>query len=277
MKLNLGHSTSFPFVDINTIKKLSKNFNSLQIMFNYGSSLTDAKINTSKQLFLDIKPLYSNIYLHLSYQINIGAELIPTHQGLYNRSLELALEEINFASELGIKYVVLHMGSNVKKQYETDDVYNYMVQFVVILFEKLNNIDIQVLFETPTGRGGEMCWNLNEFVQFIQNFSSQNFYHKIGICIDTCHIFQADYNINSNKIIKQVHQIFLPIENKIKLIHLNDSFHSCGKHKDVHAQLTRGKIKINKLIKFIYPYRKLSMILETHPPYNYQIKSLQQI
>jgi len=119
-----------------------------------------------------------------------------------------------------------------------------------------------------------MCWNLKEFVNFISNFSNLDFYKKIGICIDTCHIFQAGYDINNIEEIKLIHEIFKPFENKIKLIHLNDSYHNVGDHIDRHEQIGKGKIQINKLCKFIFPYIKLKipMILETIGPYESQIE-----
>ncbi len=87
-------------------------------------------------------------------------------------------------------------------------------------------------------------------------------------------MFQAGYDFNNTEIITQVHKILEPIKKKILLIHLNDSFNSVGKRIDRHEQIGRGQIQTDKLIKFILPYKKIPMILETVGPYEEQISKL---
>ena len=282
MKLNLGYCVSLPLIrqfhnpeysikDKRLVKNLSKKFNSIQIMF------LKSKLNSEE--LIEIKKLiipYKNIFVHATYKINIGAELLPSKNDLYNTSIENLLNELEYSQLINAKGIVLHMGKNVKNKFNSDHIYNNMIKFIIELFNKLTlkNKSFQILLETPAGQSGEMCSNLIDFVEFIQKFKNQKFYSSFGICIDTCHIFQAGYDINNDKIIDQLHQIFYPIKDKIKLIHLNDSNNSVGQHIDRHAQIGHGHIHTDKLIKFIYPYYKIPMILETIPPYDNQIKLL---
>lgn len=282
-KLDLGYSIGLP-LDYNKvksnnaedklklIKKLSKNFNCIQIMFTK-QKLSSKELNVIKEIVKN----YKKIYVHASYQINIGADLIPSQTDLYSSGIEIFLNEIDYAVKIKSKGIIIHMGKNVSNKYEPSHIYNNMVKFIIELFKKLKSkkINLPILLETPAGQGGEMCWNLNEFVEFITKFSKLNFYSQLGICLDTCHIFQAGYDLNNSKIIKQVHKIFEPIKEKILLIHLNDSYYSMGNRIDRHEQIGKGKIQIDKLIKFIYPYKNISMILETTGPYEQQIKKLQ--
>ena len=295
-KLKLGYSTSLPIKlenhiytkkntenvenvenvenienNIKLIKILSKKFTCIQIMF--------SKLKLSSDDIKQIKSIlknYKQIFVHASYQINIGADLIPSQNDLYSTSIEILLNEIIYANKICANGIVVHMGKNVKNKYSNEHIYNNMVKFIIELFKKLksNKINIPILLETPAGQGGEMCWDLNEFVEFITKFSKLYFYHQLCVCLDTCHLFQAGYDFNNLKIIKQVHKILLPIQNKIQLIHLNDSYYSVGKRKDVHAQIGHGYIQTNKLIQFIYPYKLIPMILETSGPYEEQIKNL---
>jgi len=216
---------------------------------------------------------YKNIFVHASYQINIGSDLIPTKNDLFNIGFDILINEITYANKINAKAIIIHMGKNVKKQYNNDLVYNNMIKFVIELFNKLDNLNIKtkLLFETPAGQGGEMCYDLQEFVDFILVFKDQSFYKNIGICIDTCHIFQAGYNLNDDKVTKNIHKIFKPVQNKIVLIHLNDSVKEYGMHIDRHEQIGKGKINVDKLIKFILPYKKLPLVLETSPPYQNQV------
>ena len=153
------------------------------------------------------------------------------------------------------------------------------LKFIIELFRKLKSkkYKINLLLETCAGQKGEMLSNLEDFVEFIQKFKDLYFYDQLNICIDTCHIFQAGYDINDDKIIKEIHKIFKPVKDKIKLLHLNDSFNKVGQRIDRHAQIGNGYINVDKLIKFIYPYRNIPMILETMPPYDQQIKLLVQL
>ncbi len=172
--------------------------------------------------------------------------------------------------------IILHLGKNVKNQYDPDFVYNNMVKFIIELYNKLKTRkqEINLLLETPAGQGGEMLFKIEELVEFVQRFKHQDFYQNLNICVDTCHIFQAGYDLNDDKVIKQIHQILKPVEDKIKLIHLNDSYHQVGQRVDRHEQIGLGYIQTDQLIKFILPYRNVPMILETRPPYDIQIKLL---
>ena len=282
MKLNLGYGISLPIdydkdipdysvEDSKLIKSLASEFECIQIMF--------TKTRLSKEeikLITNTVNDYSHIFIHSSYQINMGADLLPTLTELYNIGIDILLNEINYGKKIGMNGIVLHTGKNVKKKNDPDYVYNNMVKFIIELFNKLNTrkININLLIETCAGQGGEMLSDLNEFVEFIQRFNSLDFYDNICICIDTCHIFQAGYDLNDDNVIKQVHKIFEPVKNKIKLIHLNDSYHEVGQNIDRHEQIGRGHIKVNQLIKFILPYKNIPMILETKPPYDSQIKLL---
>ena len=169
------------------------------------------------------------------------------------------------------------MGKNTGLKYDNAVIYNNMVNFIIQLFKNCNGKMINsVILETPAGQGGEMCSNLADFIDFVLLFKSQSFYDKLGICIDTCHIFQAGYDINDENIIKKVHKLFEPVMYKIKLIHLNDSFHPVNSHIDRHANIGDGYIRIINLVKFIKPFvkNKIPLILETSPPYDTQIDKL---
>ncbi len=281
-KLKLGYSISLPINnsntipeysidDINIIKSLSNQFKCIQIMFSK-SKISHSEIKQIKSLISN----YKLIFVHASYQINMGADLIPRDTDLYSSGIEIFLNEIELAKKLNASGIVIHMGKNVGKKYNHNHIYNNMIKFIIELFKKLKTIknNTPVLLETPAGQGGEMCWELHEFINFVEKFHKQPFYKQLQVCLDTCHIFQAGINLNNSNIINQTHQILQPIKNKIKLIHLNDSYHTVGEHIDRHEQIGKGQIQIDQLIKFILPYKSIPMILETIGPYEDQINKL---
>jgi len=258
----------------NDINKLldNKKINAIQIMFSKKHITSDEIKNIHKQIK---KFKYS--YVHSSFKINIGSELFVTNDGLFNNSINLLVEEILYSNKLNANGIIVHLGKNTRKQYNESIVYNNMILNITELFnklKKLKKIKIPILIETSSGQGGEMCYDLKDFVNFIISFKNTYFYEYIGICIDTCHIYQAGYDINNDEIIKKVHKILYPIKNKIKLIHLNSSLKNLGMHIDKHAPIGEGYIKTKQLVKFVLPYKKIPMILETNPPYLKQIDLL---
>lgn len=287
MKLNLGISLLLPEYSIEqtnilTLKNNQSEINSLQIMFTK-NILSKKDIFNIKFIIKTIN--FKFIYVHASYKLNIGGELIPTSNDLYNIGFDIFIKEIIYAIKINADGIIIHMGKNVKRKNDNDTVYNNMITFVIKLFEKLkkNNIlkkskkKFIILFETPAGQGGEMCWDILDFVNFILSFKSTYFYEQIGVCLDTCHIYQAGYDLNNIKIIKKLHKILSQIKNKIKLIHLNDSFYELGQRIDRHASIGNGFINTNNLIKFILPYIELPLILETKPPYQIQFDLLNKL
>lgn len=248
--------------------------NSMQIMFSKGA-LNDSDITNIKSITKNIK----NIFVHASYQINIASPFILTNdkKKLYNPALEILKKEISYTKKIGGKGIIVHMGKNAGLKYDSDVIYNNMVNFIIQIFKNCNGKMIEtIILETPAGQGGEMCSNIAHFIDFILLFKTQPFYDKLGICIDTCHIFQAGYDINDENIIKDVHKLFEPVMDKIKLIHLNDSFHPVNSHIDRHANIGDGYIRIINLVKFIKPFvkKKIPLILETSPPYDTQLDKL---
>jgi endonuclease IV len=189
MKLNLGYAISLPLhkhlteydiiQNIQSIKNLSKHFNSIQIMFNK-TKLNEKELEDINKIIKN----YKNIFVHASYQINIGSDLIPTKNDLFNIGFDILINEIIYANKINAKAIVLHLGKNVKNKYNPDHIYNNMIKFVIELFNKLDNLNIKtkLLFETPAGQGGEMCYNLQEFVDFILVFKEQSFYKNIVNC-----------------------------------------------------------------------------------------------
>lgn len=293
MKLNLGISITLPLIhnnkkiniEDNTSKTNNKtilddfsHFNSIQIMF--------SKYNLSKKEIKNIKDLikkinYKYIFVHASYQINIGTEPLILNNNLYNPSLDIFITEIKNSIYIKAKGIVVHLGKNVKNKFDPDHIFNNMVNFIIQLFNKIQqenifykNNNFLILFETPAGQRGDMCSDINLLIEFINMFKNETFYKNIGICIDTCHIFQAGYDLNNKNEIKKIHNIFNSIKNKIHLIHLNDSYHTVGSRVDKHAQIGKGKIIVDNLIKFISPYKNLPLILETIPPFEPQIENL---
>ena len=113
-----------------------------------------------------------------------------------------------------------------------------------------------------SGKGTEVGRSFEELKRIIDNVIIKE---KIGVCLDTCHINDAGYDIvnNLDGVIEKFDRI-IGLD-KLKAIHLNDSLNELGAHKDRHAKIGEGKIGIEALVKVInHPKLKhLPFFLET--------------
>ena len=119
-----------------------------------------------------------------------------------------------------------------------------------------------ILLETMVGKGSEIGGTFEELKQILD---AVNLSEKIGICLDTCHVFDAGYDIvnDLNGVLEKFDKI-IGI-NKLKAVHLNDSKNPCGSKKDRHEQIGKGHIGLDAMKNIInHPALKnLPFILET--------------
>ena len=119
-----------------------------------------------------------------------------------------------------------------------------------------------VLLETMSGKGTEVGRNFEELRKILNLVEKKS---KMGICLDTCHVWDGGYDIvhDLDGVLNDFdHIIGLK---RLKAIHLNDSLNDCGSHKDRHARIGEGKIGMEALVHIIkHPaLREIPFILET--------------
>ena len=130
----------------------------------------------------------------------------------------------------------------------------------------LDHSKSKIILETSAGQGSELCHKLLEFANFYGSFSPK-YKRRLGICIDTCHIFASGYDIRTkagvNAFLKEFDDL-IGLEN-VMLIHLNDSERELGTRVDRHANLGDGEIGMPGLREFVRfaVKRNIPVILET--------------
>mgnify|MGYP000597866833 FL=1 len=132
-------------------------------------------------------------------------------------------------------YYNFHPGSHVGQGAETG---------ITLITELLNQVLYQeqtttVLLETMAGKGSEVGRNFEELQAIIERVDLKE---KIGVCLDTCHVWDAGYDIveHLDEVLKEFDRI-IGLE-RLKAIHLNDSMNACGSHKDRHQKIGEGCI-----------------------------------
>lgn len=119
-----------------------------------------------------------------------------------------------------------------------------------------------VLLETMSGKGTEVGRNFEELRKILNLVEKKS---KMGICLDTCHVWDGGYDIvhDLDGVLNDFDHI-IGLE-RLKAIHLNDSLNDCGSHKDRHARIGEGIIGMEALVRIIkHPVlREIPFILET--------------
>lgn len=124
------------------------------------------------------------------------------------------------------------------------------------------NKHIYILLETMAGKGTEVGHSFEELADIL---AATDAHEKLGVCLDTCHVWDAGYDIKNH--LDEVLDEFDKIIglNRLKALHLNDSKNPCGSHKDRHEKLGKGQLGLETFKRIVtHPVLScLPMILET--------------
>ncbi|VEU59347.1 deoxyribonuclease IV [Mesomycoplasma neurolyticum] len=191
-----------------------------------------------------------DIVVHAPYIVN------PANPEKSKFAKQFLIEEIERMNYLGLKYLVLHPGSHTifNRKISINEVINVVNE----ILEKTKNVEI--IIETMSGKGSEVGTNFDELIYIMENIKSD----RKGICLDTCHVWDAGYNINKYddfiNILKEKN-----ILKYLKVIHLNDSKNDLNSHKDRHANIGEGFIKKEILKQLVHDklFDNIPIILET--------------
>ena len=267
-------------------KKDSQLLGSLNETLSYGANTfmfyTGAPQNTSRYPIVDGLTLeamsvmkekgidYSKVIVHAPYIINLANDTDPEK---FKFSVRFLQEEVERCSQLGIKYMVLHPGSHVGLGIETG--INNIAKGLNMI---LGNHDVTILLETMAGKGSEVGSKVEELKMIIDLVEDKD---HIGVCLDTCHLSDAGYDISNFDEFLDSFDNIIGID-KIHCVHVNDSKNENGAHKDRHENFGFGEIGFDTLINIIYNERleNVPKILETpyvnkiHAPYKYEIEMI---
>jgi len=188
--------------------------------------LNEEEIATFKQSYKDSS--IKSIMAHAAYIINIGSANEETEK----KSIEALKIELDRCANLGIPYLVLHPGS-----YGTTNEESALERISTNLNKVLSQTThCMILLETMAGQGSIIGYKFEHLAQIIKN---SEYKERLGICLDTCHIFAAGYDFRTKITYQSMWQQFDEIigMNKLKAIHINDSLKELGSRVDRHADI----------------------------------------
>jgi len=197
-------------------------------------------------------------YIHTPYYINLCSD----KEELRNSSIAIIKEELERGSTLGAKYIMTHLGSS--KGVDRKEAVNMIIEGLEKIIDS-TSFSAQLLLENTAGQGATMGDSFEELAEILDGVKGP----KIGICIDTAHLFASGYDIRTEEKLKETfYKISTTIGiEKIKLFHGNDSKVDLGERKDRHEHIGKGKIGIKGFENIIKntDFENINMIVETPP------------
>ena len=221
----------------------------------FGNKLPDDKCEKFKKK-LRASGL-QKIMAHASYLINLGSK----NKDVARKSRTSLEHELGRCDILNITYLVLHPGAH--RDMGEEVCIKQIAQGINSVFEK-NTTKATILLETTAGQGTNVGYTFAHLGTIYRHCKPKR---RIGICLDTCHVFAAGYNISTEQGYEAMWDEF-EIEigmHHLKALHLNDSKTTCGSRKDRHEKIGKGQIPLATFKKIMRDTRltTLPKVLET--------------
>ncbi|KIF04599.1 endonuclease IV [Streptomyces sp. RSD-27] len=177
------------------------------------------------------------VYVHAPYLINFGSHTAATVE----KSVESLRHSLRRGREIGALGVVVHTGSATGGR-PREEAYTQLREYMLPLLDELTHEDDPfLLLESTAGQGSSLCSRTWDFGPY---FEALDHHEKLGICLDTCHVFAAGHDLAEPGGTKQTLDLLVDTvgAGRLKLIHANDSKEGVGAHKDRHANIGQGHI-----------------------------------
>ncbi len=172
---------------------------------------------------------------HTSYLLNLGT---PDEE-LWQKSLETLIIELERCEALEVPYLVLHPGSHVGAGEEAG--LARVAEALGRVHAATPGFRTQILLETTAGQGSNLGYCFEHLAWLLENTPGGD---RLGVCLDTCHVFVAGYEIRTPEGYEATMEALDQIVGleRLKAIHLNDSKGDLGSQKDRHEHIGKGYI-----------------------------------
>lgn len=197
---------------------------------------------------------FTHILAHAPYTMNACSK----DAGIRGFSREMMADDLRRMEYLPGNFYNFHPGSHVGQGLDTG---------IAFITEQLNAVmkpeqNTTILLETMAGKGSEVGGRFEELRRIIDGVHLPE---KMGVCLDTCHVYDAGYDIvnNLDGVLDEFDHV-IGLE-RLKAIHLNDSLNPMASHKDRHAKIGEGSLGLDAICRIInHPkLQHLFFILET--------------
>jgi deoxyribonuclease-4 len=195
---------------------------------------------------------------HDSYLINLASP----DEALWRKSIDAFVIELQRAELLGIPHVVTHPGAYMSTSEEAG--LRRIIEALDEVHRQTAGMAVKCLLETTAGQGTCLGCRFEHLATIIAGVREPD---RLGVCVDTCHIFAAGYPLGTKK---EYNATIRALEktvglNQVKAFHLNDSRKPLGSRVDRHAHIGEGELGLEPFRYLLNDrrFRKVPMYLET--------------
>lgn len=196
----------------------------------------------------------AQILAHAPYTLNACAK----DEGLRGFAYDTMCDDLHRLEHIPGSMYNFHPGSHVKQGVETG------ISYISEMLNRINEQEFSttILLETMAGKGSEMGRNFEELRAIIDRVEDTS---RLGVCLDTCHVFDGGYDIvgNLDGVLDEFDKVIGLA--RLKAVHVNDSKNPLGSHKDRHEKIGEGEIGLDAVAGIVtHPrLRNLPFYLET--------------
>ncbi|MGC8970698.1 MAG: deoxyribonuclease IV [bacterium] len=200
---------------------------------------------------------FKMFFLHGPYLLNLASP----EESIYDSSKQALLEDLLWGDSIGAIGIVVHPGSHRGSGRETG---LYRILYTLEEIISRTNTKCKIIIENTSGSGTELGSIPEDFELIIDGLQDKT---RIGICLDTCHLFSAGFDIRTKEAIEETFDKWFSFidPSYIMLFHTNDSKGLLGSHLDRHAHIGEGEIGeegFKNLLSFEI-FRSKPLIIET--------------
>ncbi len=211
------------------------------------------------------------VSVHASYLINLGA----ADKKILKGSQQGFTVEMQRAEALGIPFLVVHPGSHVGAGEIVG--MQRIAESLNSVLERCPDFKLKVLLEATAGQGDNLGYTFEQLAEIKSQVEQKE---RVGVCLDTCHIFAAGYEIRTKagyeKTIRNLEET-IGVD-QVGVIHANDSMRELGSRVDRHTHIGKGEIGLAGFKHFVNDprFQHAPMIIET-PERDMDKKNLRQL
>jgi deoxyribonuclease-4 len=218
--------------------------------------LSDDEVRTFRRTLRETRLRFP--MAHDSYLINLAA----SSEALYRRSVEALVVEMQRAERLGLRYLIAHPGAYVDSDEETG--LARVARALDEVHARCTGFRVRILLETTAGQGTTLGHRFEHLARILALVAAPD---RLGVCLDTCHVFAAGYALAPEAEYRATMRAFDRVIGLkwLKVFHVNDSRKPLGSRVDRHAHIGQGCLGLEpfRLLVNDPRFRNRPMILET--------------
>ena len=219
--------------------------------------LEDEEIELFQKNLAEVGISSEHILPHDSYLINLGH---PDEEGI-NKSREAFLDEVKRCEQLGLKLLNFHPGSHLNR-ISIKECIDRISESINMTIERSQNV--VMVIENTAGQGSNVGYEFSQLRDIIDGVEDKS---RVGVCLDTCHLFASGYDIRTKEAYEKSMAEFGSIVGfeYLKGMHINDAKVKLGSKVDRHHSLGCGEIGIDAFRFIVNDFRigEIPLILET--------------